>query len=447
MNKTIQRIPARTVPPSTRLGLGLLSAILSLPALSHAGPRLSFDDGKKSLELMQAYQVWGVSTFDPQNAPVPDPRADLYLRRARLGLKGQAYTGIDYLVWFAYDNVGKDPNTGTLGTPQAVPNTTFQAWDAYFTWHADSTWANATFGLLRPQIGSEFITSFTAVPSLEKALTHYYVRDHLLTRPSGRETGLNLGGYWADTARKAAFGYNFGIFDANQEKTTGVAAGSLKWSPLLTGRISGTWGDPENKGYKLNTELNGFGKRTGITLAGYASWQGPMDEKLDTTQANPYIGGFDANSVYGGSLLLNWKYLELDAEWDFLYREFTDGFPASYAATKKNAAYAQAGSFLDQVWHIRGGYSIPVFKAQFLEPTAMYSGFIGDKGSPVNTDGEDEVIDAGLNWYVQKNGLKVSLHYVRQDGEAKSMFTQGANKKGEIKRRSDYLALGVIFGI
>ncbi|MDB5050907.1 MAG: phosphate-selective porin and superfamily protein [Fibrobacteres bacterium] len=425
----------------------LLAVPILIAGISAAGPKLSFDDGKKSLEIMQAYQIWGVATLDPKSVPVPDPRADLYFRRARLGLKGQAYPKLDYLVWFAYDNLGKDPNTGTLGTPQIVPNTTFQVWDAYMTYHLDSTWANVSLGLFRPQVGSEFISSFTAVPSLEKALTHYYVRDHLLTRPSGRETGINAGGFLADSVKKWAVGYNFGIFDANQEKTTAVAAGSLKWSPLLTGRVSATVGDPENKEYKLSTDLNSFGKRTGLTLSAYATWQGESDEKLDTTQANPYIGGFKRNSVYGSSLLLNWRYLELDGEFDFLYREFTDAFPALYAATKKNAAYVPFTSFQDKVWHIRAGYSIPIPAGQFLEPSLLYSAFIGDKSSPINTDGTDNVLDGGLNWYIQKNSLKVSLHYVVQDGEAKSQFTQGPDKKGALKQRNDYLALGVLIGI
>jgi len=450
MYPSIQRIASRPLsrssgfPKSRFHFLSLLSAGLVGPLW--AGPKFTFDEGRKSLEIVQAYQLWGVETYDPQNVPVADARADLYLRRARLGLKGQAYPSLDYLVWFAYDNAGKDPVTGTIGSPQVVPNTTFQVWDAYFTWHADSTWANLTGGLLRPQIGNEFISSFTAVPSLEKALTHYYVRDHLLTRPSGRETGLNLGGYRADSAAHWAFGYNFGLFDAAQEKTTGAPAGSLKWSPLYTGRVSATVGDPENKEYRLGSDINYFGKRRGATLAVYASWQGRADEKLDTTQANPYIGGFKQNAVGGASLLANWAGLEVDGELDFLYRQFTAGFPAAYAATKKNSTYVVGPDYTDRVWHVRGGYSLPV-RATFVEPTVMYTRFDGDKTSIINTNGTDEALDAGLNWYLQKNNLKLSLHYVRQDGDGKSMFTQGANKKGELKQRNDYLALGLLVGI
>lgn len=446
MYTSIQRFQSLSLRTliSASLAAGSLAAA-SRPA--QAGPKFTFDDGKKSLEITQAYQIWGVATLDPKNVPVQDPRADLYFRRARLGLKGQAYPAVDYLVWFAYDNVGKDPNTGTMGAPQIVPNTTFQAWDAYLTYHLDSTWVNISFGLLRPQAGTEFISAYSAVPSLEKTLTHYYVRDHLLTRPSGRETGVNVGGYLADSLKKTAFGYNFGVFDANQEKIAGVASGSAKWSPLLTGRVSGTWGDPENKEYRLSTDLNSFGKRKGATLAAFATWQGATDEKLDTALANPYIGGFDMNSVMGASLLINWGGLELDAEYDLLYREFSPGFPKTYAAAKKNATYAPSPNFEDKVWHLRGGYSLPVLKTHFLEPALMYSRFEGDKSSPINTQGTDEVWDAGLNWYVQKNNLKISLHYVVQDGEVKSLFTQGANDKGELKQRNDYLALGMIFGI
>jgi phosphate-selective porin len=77
----------------------------------------------------------------------------------------------------------------------------------------------------------------------------------------------------------------------------------------------------------------------------------------------------------------------------------------------------------------------------------MYTRFDGDKTSVINTNGTDEALDAGLNWYLQRNNLKLSLHYVRQDGDGKSMFTQGANKKGELKQRNDYLALGLLVGI
>jgi hypothetical protein len=423
-----------------------LFAFSILPCLASAGPRFTFDEGRKSLEIMQTYQLWGVETFDPQNIPVADARADLYLRRARLGLKGQAYPTLDYLVWFAYDNVGKDPVTGTLGSPQAVPNTTFQVWDAYLTWHADSAWANLTGGLLRPLVGREFASSYTAVPSLEKSLTHYYVRDHLHTRPSGRETGINLGGYKADSIGHWAFGYDFGLFDAAQEKTSAAPAGSLKWSPLYAGRLSATLGDPENKDYKLGSDYNYFGKRKGVTLSVYGSWQGRSDEKLDTAQANPYAGGFKQSSVGGASLTANWGGLEIDGEMDFLYREFTPGFPAAYAATKKNAAYVQGPDFTDRVWHVRGGYTLPA-GTTYVEPALMYARFEGEKTSPTNTLGEDAVLDAGVNWYIQKNNLKLSLHYVRQEGEAKSLFTQGPNKKGELKQRNDFISLGLLVGI
>lgn len=422
-------------------------AFLLLPALASAGPRFAFDDGRKSLEIAQAYQVWGAATPDPGNVPVPDPRADLYLRRARLGLRGQAQPGLDYLVWFAYDNAGKDPLTGSLGSPQPMANTTFQVWDAYFTWRADSAWVNLTFGLFRPQAGREFISSFASVPSLEKALTHYYLRDHLHTRPSGRETGMNLGGFRADTARGWAFGYNFGIFDAAQERTSGAAAGSVSWSPLLTGRLTATLGDPEAKDYRLAVDHNAFGKRRGATLGAFATWQGAVGERVDTAQANPYAGGFDANASMGADLLCNWGGLELDAEADILWRRFSEGFPARYASVGKNPAYRPDRESLELAWHARGGYSFALPGGRYLEPTVAYSRFAGDVHSPVNTGGEDRVLDAGINGYLQKNALKVSLHYLWQEGEARSLFTQGPNARGELRQRNDYLALGVLLAL
>jgi hypothetical protein len=209
----------------------------------------------------------------------------------------------------------------------------------------------------------------------------------------------------------------------------------------LTARVSATLGDAENKGYRSNADFNFFGKRSGITLGAFGAWQGPQD--LDTIGA-AYDGGFKRNTAFGGDFQANWKYLELDGELDFMQRSFSIADTgALYKVATKAASYVKGTEYQDRVWHIRGGYSIPVMNGQFMEPTVMFSQFFGDESSPVNPDGKDQVLDAGVNWYLQKNNLKLSLHYVAQDGRAKSMYTAGLSK-GVLKQRNDYVALGVL---
>jgi hypothetical protein len=192
----------------------MISALVGLSfACAWAAPKFSFNEAKSTLEITQTYQFWAVGMPDPQIVPPPDKRLDFYIRRARFGFKGQAFPRLDYQTQFAFDNLGKDPFTGTIGSPQKLENTEFRTWDAYCIYHLDSAYANITFGLFRPEVSREFVNLYSGVPSLEYALSYYYLRDHLDTRPTARETGINLGGLYADSTRIWGISYNFGVFD------------------------------------------------------------------------------------------------------------------------------------------------------------------------------------------------------------------------------------------
>jgi hypothetical protein len=416
-----------------------------------AGPKLTFDDGKSSVELTQAWQFWAVGTYNPVDIPEPDQRLDLLIRRARFGFKGIIRPRLDYQVQFAFDNLGKDPYTGTIGRAQKLENTEFRVWELFGTYHIDSTWANLTFGLFRPQVSREFVNAYSGVPSLDYALSFYYERDHLDTRPTAREVGLNLGGLHADSSRWWGVGYNIGLFDAVQEKASDLA-GMVQWWPMVTGRVTVSLGQPESHDYKLVPDVNHFGKRMGVTLGGYATYQGQVDELYDpkdsvyiksgtslVQKTKGYKGGFKNNEVFGADVLLNLAGFELDAEYSWLRREFTTDFAAAYPTVVLSNSYA------DHVWHVRGGYSFPILKTQFVEPSVMYTRFDGSDYSLEYQAGEDYILDAGLNWYIKKNNLKVSLHWLRQGGEAKSMYESRAATATAKKVRDDAIALGVQF--
>jgi len=416
-----------------------------------AGPKFSFNEAKSTLEITQMYQFWAVGMPDPQNIPAPDKRLDFYLRRARFGFKGQAFPRLDYQTQFAFDNLGKDPYSGTIGSPQKLEMTEFRVWDAYLMYHLDSTFANITFGLFRPEVSREFVNLYSAVPSLEYALSYYYLRDHLDTRPTAREVGVNLGGLYADSTRIWGASYNVGVFDAVQEKVSDLK-GSLKWSPLITGRVTFSIGDTDAYKYKLNSDINFFGRRRGMAIGAYGTYQGQVNEAYEpkdtvvissgmlTQKTKGYKGGFKQNNVYGADLLVNFAGFELDGEYSFLRREFSDAFKAAYpTAVKKSVT-------LDKVWHVRGGYSFPLPRDMFIEPTVMYTRFDGDSASMTYPAGIDHQLDAGINWYINKNAFKVSVHYINQDGQAKSMYTTGLSN-GVQKVRDDFIALAIQIGI
>lgn len=431
-----------------------LFGLLCFAAAAWAGPKFTYNEGKSSLELFSQAQFWSAGTYAPIDKPEPERRLDFYMRRMRLGLKGTVYPRVDFITSFAYDNLGKDPYTGTFGTPQKLENTEFRVWDAYFLYHLDSTWADISFGLQHPMVGRELSSSWNGVTSLEFASIYYYMRDHLFTRPTVRETGVNIGGQFTDSNRVWGIIYDAGIFDAAQEKSSDLA-GSLQWAPLITGRLGFSLGQPESPLHKLSYDMNAFGKRIGLTIAGYASFQGRTDERYDTAKCvfdsskgtytlRGYKGGFRQNHVMGADLLGSFKGLTLNAEYALLKRDFTESWMHSintYLAAKNLAAF---GNYTDKVWHVRAACAFPVLEKQFLEPAVIYTVFKGDEKSVNYPAGEDKTLDAGVNWYINKNNMKLSIHWLRQNGTPVSAFAKKApDSKGNYKERDDAVVFAV----
>lgn len=418
--------------------------------VAFAGPKLSWDDGARSLEIQQVYQFWGAYTFDPHAIPDRDPRVDFMVRRARWTFKGQAAPDLAYQVGLAYDNLAKDPlTTGVGGTAQPSNPTTLQVLDAYATWTLDTAWASLTVGIFRPVLGRELVSSFANLASLDNALTYSYLRDALFTRTTAREGGVDLGGAWSDTALKVRIGYDLGVFDASQEKlASGSVKGSTAWSPLVTGRVEFVYGDPESKTYSPSRAGSSGGKRSGVTLGAYASWQGATDVKLDTTftvtsirnKANTkdsiwtesrsvkYAGGFDENQVFGLDLQAEWKGFLLNGEVAWLHRSFD--------AANVDKVYVLAKEYTDNVWHVRAAYFLPVGKV-VVEPSAMYSSYTAADSSSLNPGGEESLLDLGIDTWLSKNTVRVGLHYVMEDGKAKSGYTSGVAKSGAYSQKDD----------
>lgn len=409
--------------------LAIATMLLTVhPKISWGGYKVELSE-KNTFELFQQIQIWSVYTMDArdEDGVSVDNRLDMFIRRGRLGVKGNLYPSLSTYICLAYDKLGMDAHTGTPGSGQESSNIEFYLWDVYTTWCVHPAWVNLTIGYFRPQAGRESITTAFKIDSFTKALTNTYPREHIVGRGSGREAGVNLGGlYHPDML---GIHYNFGLFDTNHPKVAGQEGGGIHWSPLLTGRIALSYGEPEMGKYALNYQTTYFGKRSGITLAANATTQGKTDQTCD--DSGKYEGGFLRNRMAGLDLLANWEGLCLAAEIDWLWREFE----APFALT----ANLSGTTYTDRVYHALVGWTTRIYRQTYLEPTVMYTEFIGDSNSAENPGGTHRLLDFGFNWYIKEYDLAFDLHYAIQDGGAVSKFSKGEGEKG------DFVGMGVQF--
>jgi hypothetical protein len=412
----------------------IMLATLSLPADAPAGAKVILPDGQ-SLEVFFAFQFWNITTLDATSSQGRDldARSDFSIRRGRFGIKGKLQESVKYRIWFAYDNVGKDPLSAATGSAQSSANRDFYLWDALCTVQIDPTWLNLTLGYFRPQVGRESITSAFAVDSFTKTLPNSYPRAHIVGRSSGRETGLNVGGLYQPG--RWGLNYNFGLFDTNHESITGSSLREAYWSPLWTGRLALTLGDAEMERYDLGYRINTFGRRKGVTLALNGTHQGRTNETAQGNLVPPgtivfsYGGGFAENALLGADLLLNYGQLNLNAEYDLLYRRFDTDVLLLVAGL-------DGREYTDRVWHVRAGYNLTLRNGQVIEPVAMISRYRADPFSAVYAGGRHEMASLGVNWYLDGNDWKINLHYAWQELDLRP---QGGAAPREI---GDFLGLG-----
>ncbi|MFL5729649.1 MAG: porin [Cytophagaceae bacterium] len=341
----------------------------------------------KDVEIVQQLQLWDVNTFENAGNTPNQKRNDLYIRRGRLGVRGKLRKDLSFLVVFAYDGVGRDKNTAGNGNTNDPDNHDFYLWDAIWTW-SPKPMLNLTAGYFRPQVGRENISSAFNVISLEKSLPNFQPRTHLIGRNTGRETGLNLGGFHRGTGW--SFNYNIGVFDMTNPAIVGNGS---RWFPMLTSRVAFSLGDPEMDKYKLSYVQSYYGQRKGITIAANASCQGETEV-------------FRQNNFYGVDILANYGRWDFVAEYDWLYRNsFLPLSDITQATT-------------DRVYSFKAGYNFILKSGKIIQATGMYSGQMaydyGTKPSINSFTGatDQEVYDAGINYLINKDKLKLNLHYV-----------------------------------
>ncbi len=393
-----------------------------------AEPTFYFGDEKKLtfFQMVQLWTIYGLKYDIPGEKNLKDNKADIYIRRGRFGFKGSIKKSLNFKIAFAYDNFGRDdlnPNDGARGSIKIDESrySKIEVQDAYFLWKAYPELINFSIGYFRPQVGRENITSGFSVITLEKGLPNSYVRRHIIGKPitgkgnastNGRIFNLTMGGlllkkYWS-------LNYNLSIGD-DQNYTD-----KSNWSPLVAARVAVSLGDPEMKKYKLGYKQTYFGKRKGVTLSLNYAHQG---EGIDRAKNKK----FDKNELYGVDILANYGPVDFVAEYDVLKRDWANNL----------------GSYTDKVWEVRAGYLIKIGK-QFIEPVVSYEKFKPDSnGNSIYGKKENTRYDIGINWYINKQKLKVSLHYAY--GEVKNYSNTNVTPPVTGKVKAGYIGLGLQF--
>lgn len=365
----------------------------------------------KYVQPFASVQLWAVYTMGEQlqmedNQPMEriQDRLNFLTRRARIGFKGKPYKGLSYFLNVQYDNLGKDRygairgsvNTGSLGIL-----------DAFITYRLTSKndLFHLTAGYFHPQFSRECITGDMNINAFDKSPLQGYVRGHITGKGYGRTTGLNLGGQF--TSGIVTIGYNVSV---NNNITTGSEATETTgkyWSPLLVDRVTFSFGDPDKKQYSMMYEVNNFfNERKGITIGLNSSHQGRTDI-------------FSTNDFAGIDVMVNYNAFNFDIEGASLKRRF------------------EGQTYEMKTWQVRAGYNLIIAKKAFVEPTVMYMAFEGDPGA--TSSGEEEMYDFGVNWYLNKRNLKLSLHYVIQDGYGDNGYTDETTFK-----KGDYIGVGFV---
>lgn len=357
---------------------------------------------KPTIQPYANIQLWNVYSMDYEitGEAVPD-RFSTYFRRGRVGLKGQLMERLTYNVQCAFDYLGKPDNLSSKGKVNA---STISLWSAYFTYQPleKTQWLMLSGGTFLPHLSRESVTSPWTTSSLDKGETSCYLRRFVTGKTNGICPGVNIGGL-GDVGKNQLL-YNI-AFVSRQDNSSFT---KTEWSPLFLGHAVFVIGDKEWPTYKYTFSGNPLKKKTSLSIGAGGSTQGKTDV-------------FESSSTYGGDFLLVLGSLKLDGEYYWLKRENT----TEYLATCQQ---------------LRGSYNLFLKNNWVIEPAIMLCRFVGDDTYQDASfyDGDDNLLDMGVNFIAPKHQIKINLHYVTRNGEGTT--NHRVNSSGTY---GDYINLGI----
>lgn len=309
----------------------------------------------------------------------PD-RVASYFRRGRLGLKGKLLANLSYDVQCSFDYLGKDPNLASKGK---VNTGTVSLWSAYATYDVfpKSDWLMVSAGTFLPHLSRESVTSPWSTSSLDKGETSCYLRQFVTGKTNGICPGVNVGG--VGPVGKSQLLYNV-AFITRQDNTSITTE---TWSPVLLGHVVLNVGDKEWSSYKYTLSGNATKRQKLASLGLGASTQGGTDV-------------FGSSSTYGADVLIYLNGFKLDGEYYFLNRKNQENYVGACLMIR-----AACNIFLKKDWILEPAFMLNQFNgADTFQDASFY-------------DGEDRMLDAGLNLISAKRKMKLSMHYINRTGD------------------------------
>jgi len=332
-----------------------------------------------ALELWATYSM-GEERGDSKYAN----REDIFFRRLRVGGSGIPYSWLKYNFQLHLDRLGEDNYASTKGSYNGI-----DIWNAYITAKLlkKSDLINVHAGYYWAAISREFNTSAWSQGSFDRTKANWYLRKFVTGKGNGIESGIGLGGL--KNFEHIGIAYRIGTFGPQAYTSSKYA------SRLYTGHLLLSFGDPEQSAYKYRLSGNQWQKRSGITLGIGGSTQS-TGKLTDTTF-------FGSSTAYGTDILINYKGARIDGEYFLLHRTAPD-----------------LNDFEGKEWHLRIGYSF-IIADKYLEPVITYDNYEGEGSKSLyNYIGDNTTLDLGVNWYINKDKLKLSMHYVIQQGSVSS---------------------------
>ncbi len=310
-------------------------------------------------------------------------RPDASFRRLRFGAKGTPYSWLSYEIEFNMDRLGEDSYASTKGSYNG-----FDIWKAFISARlSNDDLLHLQAGYYWAAISLDYMASPWSVSSFDKTRSDWHLRNFMTGRGSGIESGVGLSGL----KNFNGFGINYQIGAFSPAAYNGPEHAN----PLFTGRVMFSVGDPEQKSYKIRHAGNHWNARNGVTIGLGGATMGKADNSSGTAYNNSKAYGADISATTGG--------LKVEGEYYKMQREASG--MNDYEGTE---------------WFVRCGYNILV-KGTFVEPTFTYDSYKGEGEKALyKYIGDDKSFDLGVNWYLNKDKLKLSLHYVNQKGSCSS---------------------------
>lgn len=359
----------------------VLGVILALCIVVQAASVFVKADSVGLLKPIIAIETWGVSSFgQTTESEGYSNRNDLLFRRFRIGAKGNPYAWFSYTFQLNLDRFGEGVYTPIKGSYKGIG-----VWNAYVTIKVlkKSELLNVHLGHYWAAVSREFNTSPWAVGSFDKFRSDWFLRNFVTGEGNGITNGAGLGGL--KNFEKLGISYRAGVYEPTEfENAKDVGR-------LYTLRLMLSLGDAEQKKYSYMLLGNQWRKRKGITLA------------------------FGSSTLHGAilndSVVLK-KSTSLGVDLLVDYVGFR--FDAGYYRMHRTSDYSNA--FDGNEWHVRLGYSLLIWN-RYLEPVISYDQYEGFGSSLLyNFVGNDKTLDVGVNCYLNKDKMKVALHYLVQGG-------------------------------